>query len=536
MNVKTNLKAGLLQGKPVRSSCKTIGSILLFLVIAALPSQAQSWCSGSENRINTQLFDGPTGSTLTEARGINNRGCIVGAFQYPYNPTNGSPWHSFFRVPGGGSQGFDYPNAAYTEAYKINNYGNIVGSFRPSWGSPDPGFVWNGTYQPPINFPGSILTEARGINDSGTIVGRFAFTAGTSHGFSRAPDGTMNQLDYAGPLIGTLLTTELNAINNSGISVGLFQDSGVLIPGGARPAVQGFFLNGSIWSPIFPTGTVVTNGNLTVTVIDVVPMGINDSGVIAGYFTGSDNAYHGFFFNPCIPGLGEPRPNIACGGRWTDVGSETRFYGINNDGVMVGRSTDAQGTHGLRLEIPALMIEPTPGSPLSSYNPVTFTWTEGGTASVTQYFLFVGRSLGSNDISSLPVNAPFFRVLFDRWANISIPAATRSNSIYVRLWSLFAGIWQYRDYVYQEVGPAADMTSPTPGIGLSGSSVSFSWSSGTGTQYYLRVSRSPGGTDFFDGFATQSATVNNLPIDGSKVYVQLYSWINGAWQWRDYIY
>ena len=43
MKPKTNLKAGLLQGKPVRSSCRKLGSILLLLVVAALPSWAQNY-------------------------------------------------------------------------------------------------------------------------------------------------------------------------------------------------------------------------------------------------------------------------------------------------------------------------------------------------------------------------------------------------------------------------------------------------------------------------------------------------------------
>src|SRR5712691_10538303 len=42
MKVKTNLKAGLLHRKPVWSSYRILGSILLLLVIAALPSWAQN--------------------------------------------------------------------------------------------------------------------------------------------------------------------------------------------------------------------------------------------------------------------------------------------------------------------------------------------------------------------------------------------------------------------------------------------------------------------------------------------------------------
>ena len=42
MKANTNLKAGLLQGEPVRSSCRKLGSILLLIVISALPFWAQN--------------------------------------------------------------------------------------------------------------------------------------------------------------------------------------------------------------------------------------------------------------------------------------------------------------------------------------------------------------------------------------------------------------------------------------------------------------------------------------------------------------
>src|SRR5207253_5084958 len=48
----------------------------------------------------------------------------------------------------------------------------------------------------------------------------------------------------------------------------------------------------------------------------------------------------------------------------------------------------------------------------------------------------------------------------------------------------------------------------------------------------------PGGRELVnaDEGSTLSATVSNLPIDGSTVYVRLYSKINGAWVFNDYTY
>ena len=67
----------------------------------------------------------------------------------------------------------------------------------------------------------------------------------------------------------------------------------------------------------------------------------------------------------------------------------------------------------------------------------------------------------------------------------------------------------------------------------------ISWSSGIGvTQYFLSVGRSAGGYDIYGQSqgTNQSVTLNNLPTDGSTIYVRLYSLINGNWLYRDYTY
>jgi hypothetical protein len=87
----------------------------------------------------------------------------------------------------------------------------------------------------------------------------------------------------------------------------------------------------------------------------------------------------------------------------------------------------------------------------------------------------------------------------------------------------------------------AVLTSPTPGTStvLSASGVSFQWSAGTGvTLYQLNLSAiAPGQSElfFYKGTAT-SANASTLPANGVKVYARLYSYINGAWQYNDYLY
>ena len=85
----------------------------------------------------------------------------------------------------------------------------------------------------------------------------------------------------------------------------------------------------------------------------------------------------------------------------------------------------------------------------------------------------------------------------------------------------------------------ATMTTPLPGSTLSSSSVTFTWSAGSGaTEYYLQVGTTQGGQELYSvSEGTHlSATVMALPTDGSTVYVRLWSKIAGLWSFNDYTY
>jgi hypothetical protein len=70
--------------------------------------------------------------------------------------------------------------------------------------------------------------------------------------------------------------------------------------------------------------------------------------------------------------------------------------------------------------------------------------------------------------------------------------------------------------------------------------VTFQWSTGTGAaDYWLAVSKvGVGGHEIYysDEGTNLLQVVNGLPIDGSTVYVRLWSEINGAWPYVDYTY
>jgi hypothetical protein len=105
--------------------------------------------------------------------------------------------------------------------------------------------------------------------------------------------------------------------------------------------------------------------------------------------------------------------------------------------------------------------------------------------------------------------------------------------------------WQYADYTYSVIVPAtpAVMMSPTPGSGVSGTLVTFSWSKGVAvSEYFLRVGTTgPGSYDMFSMPTGSSTTqlVSGLGTSGT-MYVRLFSNLGTPtavnWQYTDYTY
>jgi hypothetical protein len=88
--------------------------------------------------------------------------------------------------------------------------------------------------------------------------------------------------------------------------------------------------------------------------------------------------------------------------------------------------------------------------------------------------------------------------------------------------------------------PPPAITSPAPGSHLSSSSVTFTWSPGTGvTEYLLNVGTEwPGSDDIYSSgqTAATSAVVTGLPTDGITVYVMLKYQVNNVWYASYYTY
>ena len=118
---------------------------------------------------------------------------------------------------------------------------------------------------------------------------------------------------------------------------------------------------------------------------------------------------------------------------------------------------------------------------------------------------------------------------------------TTGGSIFVRLWSNINGAWQGNDYTYTAAtltSPKAVMSSPAPSSTLTGSAIRFTWAATTASAYWLDVGTASGQANLATGsVGTATAkTVSGIPLNGSTIYVMLWSFFGGAWQKNDYTY
>jgi Divergent InlB B-repeat domain len=177
----------------------------------------------------------------------------------------------------------------------------------------------------------------------------------------------------------------------------------------------------------------------------------------------------------------------------------------------------------------AVMATPTPGSQFTSGS-ATFTWN--AVTGAQAYWLDVGSTSGGNNYYSQNQGSATS-------VNVST-LPTNGSQVYVTLYTEFGGTWYNNIYSYTAVSYSlATMSSPSPGSPLPGPSATFTWTTGSGpTAYYLDIGSTSGGNQYYsqnEGTAT-SATVNSLPLDGSTVYVTLYSYLNSSWQANHYTY
>jgi hypothetical protein len=236
----------------------------------------------------------------------------------------------FLLIPEGAQAGYIFQNVVnsgdptFNQELGINNAGTIAGYFGSGApGSPNKGYTVVSPFSQASftneNFPGSVQTQVTGINGAGNTVGFWVDASGANHGFTDIGNIFTNvddPLSTSAPIF-----TQLLGLNNSGEAVGFYND----VNGNAN----GFAYNTSLatFTPVDPPDATMSAATA-----------LNNAGEVAGFLTSSingdtygyldmNNAFQIFLF----PGS-----------------TFTQFFGINNEGLVVGDYTDSNGnTHGL---------------------------------------------------------------------------------------------------------------------------------------------------------------------------------------------
>jgi outer membrane biosynthesis protein TonB len=243
---------------------------------------------------------------------------------------------------------------------------------------------------------------------------------------------------------------------------------------------------------------------------------------------------------------------------------------------------------------PAIMLSPPPGSTFTS-STVTFSWSAG---SATSYFLFVGSSQNKSDIynsgqttahsatvNNIPTDGRTIYVTLGSNVNGSwttsnytykafnssgsptptpsptptatptatprptptptptasptpTPRPTATPTPTPRPTATPTPTPTATPTPTPTPSGAAEMVSPPPGSTFSSSTVTFTWSAGSATSYFLFVGNSLHKADIYNSgtVTVLSKTVNNIPTDGRTIYVTLGSEVNGTWFTKDYTY
>ena len=186
--------------------------------------------------------------------------------------------------------------------------------------------------------------------------------------------------------------------------------------------------------------------------------------------------------------------------------------------------------------VAATLTIPAPSTKLTSSS-VTFNWSAG--EGIANYWLNLGTADSGANAKNLYSGSS---TTLTSVSATGLP--TNGETIYATLYSYIAGAWQPTVYSYTASGsptPAA-LTTPSPTTQLTSSTVTFTWSPGSGvTHYWFNLGTGSSGTaakNLYSGASTTatSVTVTGLPTNSEPIYATLYSYIAGAWQPTVYTY
>jgi len=212
------------------------------------------------------------------------------------------------------------PNdTAFTQLLGINNASTIAGYWGDGTVVANHGFtlVLPNTFTPE-NVPSSTQTQVIGINNTGWTAGFYvdAATPGVTHGFTY--NGSFTTVDAPGTAFNQLL-----GINDSLTAVGYSS-----LDATGMTLQRSFTVSGSTFNYL--------DGFLPMGVGNNQAVGINNAGLVVGFYADSMGVLHGYLFNGATA-----TPLDYLGGMGTQA------FGINNHGEIVGDYTDSMGVmHG----------------------------------------------------------------------------------------------------------------------------------------------------------------------------------------------
>ncbi len=245
-------------------------------------------------------------------------------------------------------------NSTAAMAFGINSPGAVVGTD----GNGNAFVLSNGTLTSFLP-TGATSALAFGINDQGAIVGQYTNAGGNTPGFitslTNVEGGGSNFVTVNAPTGASGNFVNVQGINDNGLVVGFYVGNDDEFHGflAHTSSISGGMLNTTAIAD--PTIPPVA-GETNATFVFSQVLAVNDHGIAVGYYQDSTGSQHGFLYNTntgTYTFLDDPSVTFTNGVEITQI------TGINNSGEITGFYS---GPNGVSQGFVALQSVPEPGS------------------------------------------------------------------------------------------------------------------------------------------------------------------------------
>jgi uncharacterized membrane protein len=256
----------------------------------------------------------PKSSTEVVPTGIDAKGRVYG-FYFDTNFVR----HGFMRRVNGSFKTFEAPNAGTgaehgTTPNAVNAAGDIAGYYTTDGDDADHGFVLIGTKYTEFDPKNAQTTTPTGINNSDEVTGSFVSSKALEVSFLREPNGHITTFKAPGASTSPGSGTAAECIDDHGVIAGEFNGTDNKFHGFVRSA------NGKV-TTFDPPKSVSTSANA-----------INAAGTIVGSFSTKDDVSHGY--------LRLADGSIQVFDLGGDASDDTSVNAINDNGDFTGTIID----------------------------------------------------------------------------------------------------------------------------------------------------------------------------------------------------